>query len=125
MKDPFKIVRIGYVDRDSMSFQFSREGLKLRSGGNENNLRSQCNYSFNARLERVTNRLDLLRLGWIVAIRGSADQTIAGADRINYLGQIWRQRNESGDCVRDGDCSTGLVSSLVKPNLVISLVREL
>src|SRR5258706_3422175 len=103
-----------------MRFQFLSERFKLRGGGNENDLRPQSDYSLNARFQSVTNCFDLLSFRGISAIAGSANQPVPSPDRINNLGQAWRQRDESRDRVRDRNSSAGLISWLMDADLTVS-----
>src|SRR6185503_9412946 len=69
-------------------------------------------YSFNARLQCVTDFGNALCLGRVITKSGVADQLVAGPNRINNLGKIWGQRNHSLNLCRYGDFSSRLIDDL-------------
>jgi hypothetical protein len=87
-KYTFEIARIGDKHGDVLALKLLREDFELRRGRDQNHLRLQGNYSFKTRIECVTNFSDGFRGGRKIAVSGSSDQSITGADCKNDFRQI-------------------------------------
>ena len=74
-------------------------------------------YSFNARLQCVTDFGNVLCLGRVITKSGVADQLLAGPNRINNLGKIWGQRNHSINLCRQRYFSSCVVDYLSRLTL--------
>ena len=95
MKDFFKTAWIRHVNRNLLLVELFGECFELGRGRNQNDLWLQGNDALDARLHCVANLGNPLRFRWVVAIRGIADQSITGADRVNDLGEIRSKRDNA------------------------------
>ena len=60
-------------------------------------------------MKRVADFLDRFCFGGIVAVAGVADETIAGADRVNNLRQVRRERDDPRHARGQGNTAARVV----------------
>src|SRR6185295_4924193 len=103
---------ISHEDRDVMVLELFSENFQLRGRRYENDLRLECDYSFEARMESVADFSNCLCFCREVAVTGSANKLAATADRKNDLRQIWCKGDNAIYLGGQGNLSAGLVGNL-------------
>ena len=110
----FKAAWISHINGNLLFIELPGECFELRRGRNQNDLRLQRNDALDARLHRVANLGNVLRVRWVVTIRGIANQSIAGADRVNDLGEIRSERDNAIDAQRKTDAAACLIDDFAR-----------
>jgi len=107
-------LRIRDVNCDLLLIKLLGEGFELRRSRNQNDLRLQSDDALDARVHGVADLRDLLSFGRVIAVFRVAHQLIAGADRVNNLGQIRRERNDAINFERKAHAAPSFIGNLAR-----------